>query len=239
MTVRRHLKIPFAEYFGRGIVLYAENFMLFFLFSMASIVVTVIRGLFNISHSDSLIFIGGMLGPAEVCVYIFFLTALTLTVGSRSDGVSVTVPDIFQVVLHKFWRYLGGYLLFGLALMAGFLLFILPGIYCFTVFYFFIFASLFENKGVLNSFKRSDELVQGVFWNVLAAHGVVFALVLILVTPLFLGSRVMGWDRNVFSIVSNILAAAVMPVFISFYYAVYVHLKQEKDGAMGIFLRAS
>ncbi len=238
MTVYPKGNIPFGEYFGRALALYGENFSLFFPLSMASVGMTVIKALLSFSHDHRFVLLAAMLGPVEVCFYVYFLAALIFSVGSRADGSSVGFSDIFLSVWQRFWRCLGGYLLFGLSLLAGIFLLVLPGIYCLTVFYFFIFAILFEDKSVLAAFKRSDELVKGSFIKVLSAHAVVIFIFGILITFLFVGARLMGWDRNVLLVVADIIAAAAMPVFLGFYYAVFLHLKNEKDGVLGISLRA-
>jgi len=147
-------------------------------------------------------------------------------------GQRITSSEAMAHVWAKFLRGAGGYLLLSLAVIAGIKLLILPGVYCFTVFYFFIFEILLQDKGLLASFKRSDELVRYRFWRVLAAHALVFCLTALFFVPFVIGMAMLGLGNGVSIVLTGAIAALFMPVFVGFYYFIYADLSAEHDAAI-------
>ncbi len=232
MTAPAKSMLSLSEYFGRAVTLYAEHFLVLVNLSFACIAPTIFKSLMDGEGGVSLI--GIFLTPVVFCMYTFFLMSLTYMIASLAMEHPLTAGDAMKYVRTKFFKGLGGYLLLGLGVMAGLFLLILPGIYCFTVFYFFVFALLLEDKGVWDAFKRSDELVRPRFWKVLAAHGLVFLLTLVLLTPLVVGVRMLGFGDEITVVFLGVVAALILPVLIAFYYFIYAALKVEHDGVMNI-----
>lgn len=234
MTSLSQNKTSFTEYFGRAMTLYAENFLALVNFSFACIAPTIFKALFDATDDPGVSLLGLLLAPIVFGVYTFFSMCLTYMTASLAMGQGVTAKDAMGYVAARFLRGVGGYLLLSLAVIVGFVLLIVPGIYCFTVFYFFIYEILLEDKGIIASFKRSDELVRHRFWRVLAAHGLVFLLTALLFMPLVIGMKMMGLDNGLSMVLTGVVAALLMPVFVAFYYFIYADLKVEYDGVINI-----
>jgi hypothetical protein len=234
MTAVSSSKVSFSEYLGRALRLYADNFSVLMNFSFACMAPTIFKSLLDATDETGVSLIGVLLSPVIFCIYTFFLMCLTYMTSSLAMNRDLTARDAVTYVRTKFFRGLGGYLLLSVGVIAGLFLLVLPGIYCFTVFYFFIFAVLFEEKGVWVAFKRSDELVRFRFWRVLAAHGWAFFLSVLVMLPFFVGMKMMGLSSGITTVIVGVLVAIVMPVLAGFYYFIYADLKVEHDGVMNI-----
>lgn len=64
-------------------------------------------------------------------------------------------------------RYLGASILYGLMVIAGLIFFIIPGIYLAIKFQFYSFLIVDKNMGIMDSFKKSEDMTQGVKMNLL------------------------------------------------------------------------
>ena len=64
-------------------------------------------------------------------------------------------------------RYLGASILYGLMVAVGLILLIIPGIYLAIKYQFFSFLIVDKNMGIMESFKKSEEMTQGVKMNLL------------------------------------------------------------------------
>ena len=234
MTAAAQSKISFSEYFGKAITLYADNFQVLVNFSFACVAPTLFKALLDGADENGVSLIGLLLSPVIFCIYTFFLMCLTYMTASLAMGNKPTAGEVMKHVGAKFLSGIGGYLLLSLAVIVGIILLILPGIYCLTIFYFFIFAVLLEDKGVGAAFKRSDALVRPRFWKVLAAHGLVFLVTVVFLIPFILGMKMLGLGNGITTVVAGVVAGLVMPVLVAFYYFIYAALKAAHDGVMNI-----
>ncbi len=64
-------------------------------------------------------------------------------------------------------RYLGASILYGLMVFVGFIFFIIPGIYLAIKYQFFSYLIVDKNMGIMDSFKKSENMTQGVKMNLL------------------------------------------------------------------------
>jgi hypothetical protein len=80
------------------------------------------------------------------------------------------------------WPQLGAIIvagiLLGLGIAIGLVLLIIPGLYLLTIWVAVIPAVVLENRGIIESFGRSRELVRGHGWNV---FGVIILTILLLI----------------------------------------------------------
>ena len=111
------------------------------------------------------------------------------------------------------WRLLGGGLLVGLTIAFGFLLLIIPGIIALAWFTMTPYVIVNENKGIVDSMKRSKQLAAGRFWEILGAIGVTSVASIFTLIP------VIGW---LITLALGFAFAAVLGVR-------YVQLKEFKD----------
>ena len=66
-----------------------------------------------------------------------------------------------------FWRFLGGIILYGLLVFAGFLLLIIPGIYWAIRYMFVPFLIIDKNMRIGEAFRRSSQLTKNAKWNII------------------------------------------------------------------------
>lgn len=229
MSTEHPESFSISDNLGKALLLYADNFRSFLNFSMAVTVPTILQELLRHSPDESVRFLGDILRVLFLLPGMFFSMAMVFFISSKARGESLLLAQVCAHVWQRFWRATGANFIFMLAVLGGTLLLILPGIYCVTVLFFFLFIILFEDKGVWDAFKRSDELVKGRFWEVLTANMSTFALLLGICLALNFGMEMMGASPRAAMVVVGVVMAVVMPLFIGFYYYLYGALKAEKD----------
>jgi len=111
---------------------------------------------------------GAFAGSLILLVGIFWLTgALVEAVADIRDGrADLSVGDTFSKVWPRVWPLTGASVLAGLGIFLGLLLLIVPGLILLTWWAFIAPAIVLENRGVIESFGRSKQLVEGNGWNV-------------------------------------------------------------------------
>lgn len=134
-------------------------------------------------------------GVAFVAQIVSLLVGALLLMGVIRVVLAVTageepeVATLFQA--DRYWPFLGAYLLFGLCVSAGLVLFIVPGIILAIMFGFFGYVIVQDaDAGVIDALKRSSEIAKGhwgpLFLLGLAAFGInLLGLMLCLVGVLF------------------------------------------------------
>ena len=75
-------------------------------------------------------------------------------------------------------RMIGAGLCYGLAVMVGFLLLVIPGIYLSVSLWLFAFFVIIENAGAIDALQRSRELVRGFWWRVATIGTVAFTILI-------------------------------------------------------------
>lgn len=135
----------------------------------------------------ALIFIGGM---AAIYVFVCMLSSTPIYGLARASGKRMSTKEFYTVRWNIFWRILGVELLLGLAIIAGLLLFIIPGI---VLAIWILPASVLvpyiiveEDMGVIDSLKRAYELGKGHEGKVWGIVGWYFLILLILLIPIAL-----------------------------------------------------
>jgi hypothetical protein len=122
--------------------------------------------------------VGGAIAALGSLVGYFWLAgALTEAVADIRDGrADLSLQETFGRVWPRVWTLLGAGLLAGLGIALGLVLLIVPGLLLLTWWAVISPTIVLENKGVMESFGRSRELVRGYGWPV---FGVVILAVLI------------------------------------------------------------
>ncbi len=228
-----------SEYMGRAITVYKENFLSLLNFSCAASFPLIFRMLLQASSDPDIVTLGMLVGPLVFCGYVFFFLCLVFAAASFVQGQLLGAKEVMAYVWSRFWRGVGAYLIFGVAVLGGVFLLVIPGVYCYTVLSFFSLAILLEDKGLWAAFKRSDDLVKGFFWPVLGANGIVVLATLVLFVPLILGMKMMGATDSVLFVLLGVVGAVIAPIFVIFYYFIYDFLKDEKDGRLNISVQGS
>jgi hypothetical protein len=116
--------------------------------------------------------VGALLGFFVFVAGLFWLQgALVLAVDDVRDGrADLSIRETLNRVLPRLNTLTVAGLLAGFAILVGFALLIVPGLYLLTIWFLIVPAIMLEGHGVLSSFGRSRELVRGYGWS---AFGVI------------------------------------------------------------------
>ncbi len=109
----------------------------------------------------------GLLGLASVLWLIFVSGAAQIaTVRAAFDGKAVPLGKLIRGSLDvgRAARVFGAMVLYGLLVMVGFILFILPGIYLLVRGIYIPYALVREDLGVIDAIRRSWALTKGFWW---------------------------------------------------------------------------
>ena len=118
----------------------------------------------------------------------------------RKADKKVELNDMFKM-LGKFWPLLGLFFLQGIAIFAGLLLLIVPGILLMALWLYTYFIMVDKNKGVMDSLKAS--------WNLVKCKGLRINLALAIIYLVLSGVSgqipVVGWLINIIMVPFGIL----------------------------------
>jgi len=80
------------------------------------------------------------------------------------DFVSNKKPDYKDLYIHYrlFWKYLAGSILYGLIVLGGLILLVIPGIYWAVKYHFVLYLVVDHNMGPIEALKKSEKLTRGV-----------------------------------------------------------------------------
>jgi len=162
---------------------------------------------------------------------VFIIISLLISVGQlivlKHDGEKLSWSDLFK----KSWPYMLKYflagLLYGILVMIGFVLLIIPGV-LFAIWYGFIYLGVvFDELGVMASLKNSKELVKGHWWAVmgrLVLWGVIVLGINIIFAIILYSSK-----NDIINILYNLITLVVGPFSVIYYMVVYKDLKKIKN----------
>ena len=154
----------------------------------------------------------GVLAAAIVSVAGVFLlqSALVEAVADVRDGrADMTLSETIGRVWPRLWTVVGAAVLAGIAIGIGFILLIVPGLYLITIWSVIIPAVVLEQRGVIESFGRSRELVRGYGWTVFGVILVTFVIEFVagIVLSLILHALPGEFSRYLANVISNTLFA--------------------------------
>jgi len=96
-----------------------------------------------------------------------FVNMAQIKVGLRfSRGETADFPDLFNEY-PRFWDFLLGSILYGLIVLGGLILLIIPGIYWAIKYHFYGYLIIDQGMGPVDAIKKSGELTDGVKWDLL------------------------------------------------------------------------
>jgi hypothetical protein len=210
MNARRPLSV--GETLNEVFALYGQYYgvllpVAFWLF----LVVSILEGIAG--SNTGLLGLVAILSFATGILYQGIVVSLVRDVRAGGEGaVAPTAGQLFSAVGPVLPTLLATSVLYGLALIVGLALFIVPGLILLTIWAVIAPAIVIEKKGIGDSFRRSQELVRDHGWTVFGA--VVAAAILTAVTTLILveiGDAIAGGPllRIVFGALASTLAAPV------------------------------
>lgn len=113
-----------------------------------------------------------------VAIYLAMTGGLVKKAAEQISGKDIGIEEAYRFGFRKAWHLFLGSILYGLALLIGSILLIIPGIYFSICFALFFQAIIIEDKGPWSAMARSKELVKGSWWR---SFGII-VLILVLVS---------------------------------------------------------
>ena len=125
-----------------------------------------LQGLCYSCNSGGLAILGTILAIISFVVGVFVYMAFT-RIGLRfTAGETADYADLY-LSYPRFWKFLGGYILYGLIVLGGLILLIVPGIYWGIKYHFFAYFIIDEGVGPTEALRKSGEITYGVKWELL------------------------------------------------------------------------
>lgn len=110
------------------------------------------KGIFNIVVSLASWILGIEFGFAQLVLYLKFV-----------DRKKPALEELFSYFnVYFLWGYLAISLVYGLLIAVGLVLFIVPGIYFATKYWFALYIFIDKRKGIMESFTQSAKLTEGI-----------------------------------------------------------------------------
>ena len=174
------------------------------------------------------VIITGLLG-FFVFLFLSVILQATLIVATLNDlaNKEINLGDCISQAIRKFWPLLGLGLFFGLGIALGFLLLIVPGVILYLMWIVAAPVMMAEDKGIMESFKRSTELTSG-------SKGMIFLLIIIFVVAAAIIGGI-GGAIGVFSVTASVIAATIINTITGALQgagiaSIYVDLRTAKEG---------
>ena len=136
----------------------------------------IVEGLLSVSGSIVLGILGAFVGFAAGFLYTGYVVKLVQDV--RDGRRDFSVGELFSHAAPYLGTLIMAGILAGIAIAIGFVLIIIPGLILLTIWAVISPAIVVEDKGVIESFGRSRELVRGHGWQVFGAIVLTFLIII-------------------------------------------------------------
>jgi hypothetical protein len=121
-----------------------------------------------------------------------------------------SVGQLLRSVEPVFWPLVAVSILFGLGLLVGFILLIIPGLILLVIWSVVAPVTVLERPGITSAFGRSRELVRGNGWNVFGVIVIVFVIVFVI--SIVAGIAASGLGSVGRALVQWVVNSAIAPV---------------------------
>jgi hypothetical protein len=168
----------------------------------------VIEGVLSVSGSLVLGLIGALVGLAASFLYTGYVVKLVQDV--RDGRRDFSVGELFSHAAPYVGTLILNGILAGIAIVIGFVLIIVPGLILITIWSVISPSIVVEDRGVIDAFGRSRELVRGHGWQVFGA--IVLAFLIIVAVGIVLsiiGAAIGDAGLVILRAVGNVLTAPV------------------------------
>ena len=176
--------------------------------------------------------------------YMWFYLAALCRIGGIAYGKEFNLGTCMSMSASKLLPVLGGWFLYSLAMIGGFMLFIVPGIYLSVSLSMFALCIVLEGDGVVESLRHSFRLISGNWWRTAIIGTVVlivyYVLSLAIEIPFYVLESVLftlepgtqpGPGQTLLSMVGSFISAIVtFPLMMAAVIAVFHDLKLRKEG---------
>ena len=176
--------------------------------------------------------------------YLWFYLAALTRIGGIAYGQEFAFGTCMSMSAKKLLPVIVGWFLYGLAMVGGFILLVIPGIYLSVSLSMFTLCILLEEDGVIESLRHSFRLIWGNWWRTAIIGTVVlivyYVLSLAIEIPFFILESVLfspelgeeaGLGQTLLSMVGSFLSAIVtFPLMMAAVIALFHDLKLRKEG---------
>lgn len=168
----------------------------------------VINGLFATTGSLALVAVGVLVSIVAGVLYAGYVVKLVQDV--RDGRRDFSVGELFSAAAPYIGTLFLNGLLAGIAITIGFVLIIVPGLILITIWSVIAPSIVVEDRGVIEAFGRSRELVRGNGWNVFGAIVLAFLIVIaVSIVAGLIGSALGDAGRVVLQAIANVITAPI------------------------------
>jgi Uncharacterised protein family (UPF0259) len=168
----------------------------------------VINGLFATTGSLALVAVGVLISIVAGVLYAGYVVKLVQDV--RDGRRDFSVGELFSAAAPYIGTLFLNGLLAGIAITIGFVLIIVPGLILITIWSVIAPSIVVEDRGVVEAFGRSRELVRGNGWNVFGAIVLAFLIVIaVSIVAGLIGSALGDAGRVILQTIANVLTAPI------------------------------
>ena len=168
----------------------------------------VINGLFATTGSLALVAVGVLVSIVAGVLYAGYVVKLVQDV--RDGRRDFSVGELFSAAAPYIGTLFLNGLLAGIAITIGFILIIVPGLILITIWSVIAPSIVVEDRGVVEAFGRSRELVRGNGWNVFGAIVLAFLIVIaVSIVAGLIGSALGDAGRVVLQAIANVVTAPI------------------------------
>ncbi len=181
-----------------------------------------------------------------VCMilYMSFYLAALCRIGGIAYGQNLSLGACMSTGLRRIIPVILATILYSLAVMGGFLLFIIPGLIVWMSLIFYALCIVLEGDGILESLRHSHRLVWGNWWRTAVIGTVVFVIYYVIYLAIEIPFAVVdqivfnsefgavpGFGQAMLSTVGDIIATIItFPLMTSVMVTVFHDLKLRKEG---------
>ena len=177
-------------------------------------------------------------------LYMWFYLAALCRIGGIAYGQNLSLGACMSTGLRRIIPVILATILYSLAVMGGFLLFIIPGMILWISLIFYSLCIVLEGDGILESLRRSHRLVWGNWWRTSVIGTVVFVIYYVIYLAIEIPFAVVdqvvfdsefgavpGFGQAMLSVVGDIIATIItFPLMTSVFVTVFHDLKLRKEG---------
>jgi hypothetical protein len=168
----------------------------------------VINGIFATTDSLVLFAVGVLVSIVAGVLYAGYVVKLVQDV--RDGRRDFSVGELFSAAAPYIGTLILNGILAGIAITIGFVLIVIPGLILITIWAVIAPSIVVEDRGVIEAFGRSRELVRGNGWNVFGVIVLAFLIVIAVSIVLGLIGAVIGdAGRVILQAIGNVLTAPI------------------------------
>lgn len=114
-------------------------------------------------------------GLVSYSIFLYVISYMALY--TKSPDGTVKSSEVWSKLANSFLPMIGGGIIFGILFFIGFVLCIIPGIIVYVYLGFYAYVYINEDRGIIDSFYRSYEIVSSNWW-ITFGYGLVFFILI-------------------------------------------------------------